>query len=343
MTRLSRAFRWIASHKLLTLLLVILLFFLIQVATIPWFGVPRLKEENPRQTALMRQRVDEAEAKGKTLVIRQSWVPLSRLPKHLTDAIMVAEDGTFYEHEGFDWFEVRESLEKNIKERRAARGGSTITQQLAKNLYLSTSKDPLRKARELVITVLLEQNLTKHRILELYVNLIEWGDGIFGVDAAARRYFGRSASALTLEQSLRLAAVIPSPLRHRPDVDSRYVLRRSEIIRKRMQGRRFVPFPEEVDAEERAAEGGASEEGAVEGGAPHAVPEAVEPGSGRTEGGGVGAGAAGGGSGGGESGSAESGLDGSGAGGGVAAPAGIPPAPAQGTASPAHPDSGGGG
>jgi hypothetical protein len=153
MTRLKRVSRWIASHKLLTLLLVILVFVLIQAATIPWLGVPRLRDQIPKETALMRQRIDEAEAKGKTLLIRQSWVPLSRLPKYLTDAIIVAEDGTFYEHDGFDWFEVRESLEKNIKERRAARGGSTITQQLAKNLYLSTSKDPLRKAREMVITM----------------------------------------------------------------------------------------------------------------------------------------------------------------------------------------------
>ncbi|MBP2672681.1 MAG: monofunctional biosynthetic peptidoglycan transglycosylase, partial [candidate division NC10 bacterium] len=268
MTRLKRAFRWIASHKLLTLLLVILFLFLIQVATIPWFGVPRLKDQNPKETALMRQRIDEAEVKGKTLVIRQSWVPLSKLPRHLTDAIIVAEDGTFYEHEGFDWFEVRESLEKNIRERRAARGGSTITQQLAKNLYLSTSKDPLRKAREMVITMLLEQSLSKQRILELYVNLIEWGDGIFGVDAAARRYFGRPASALSFEQSLRLAAVIPSPIRHRPDVDSRYVLRRSEIIRRRMQGRRFVPFPADVEAEERMVD----EE------APQALPDTIQAG-----------------------------------------------------------------
>ncbi len=270
MTRLKRALRWIASHKLLTLLLVIVGFVLIQVATIPWFGVPRLRDQNPKETALMRQRIDEAETKGKTLVIRQSWVPLSRLPKYLTDAIIVAEDGTFYEHDGFDWFEVRESLEKNIKERRPSRGGSTITQQLAKNLYLSTSKDPLRKAREMVITMLLEQNLSKQRILELYVNLIEWGDGIFGVDAAARRYFGMPASALSLEESLRLAAVIPSPLRHRPDVDSRYVLRRSEIIRRRMQGRRFVPFPADVDAEERI----------VDEGAPQALPDTIQAGPG---------------------------------------------------------------
>ncbi len=259
MTRVKRALRWIASHKLLSLAILLLLFLLVQVAMVPWFGVPRLKEENPKQTALMRQRIEEAEDKGKTLVIRQSWVPLSRLPKHLTDAIIVAEDGTFYAHDGFDWFEVRESLEKNIKERRAARGGSTITQQLAKNLYLSTSKDPLRKAREVVITLLLERNLTKQRILELYVNLIEWGDGVFGVDAAARKYFGIPASALTLEQSLRLAAIIPSPLRHRPDVDSRYVLRRSEIVRQRMQSRQFIPFPEDVEAEEPAADSGAPE------------------------------------------------------------------------------------
>jgi monofunctional biosynthetic peptidoglycan transglycosylase len=122
----------------------------------------------------------------------------------------------------------------------------------------------------MVITMLLERNLSKQRILELYVNLIEWGDGIFGVDAAARKYFGTPAAALTLEQSLRLAAVIPSPLRHRPDVDSRYVLRRSEIIRNRMQSRRFVPFPADEEAEERAAEGEA----------PQALPDTIETGPG---------------------------------------------------------------
>ena len=266
MTRLKGAVRWMASHKLLTLLLAILLFVLIQIATIPWFGIARLKDQNPEDTALMRQRIEEAEDRGKSLAVRQSWVPLSRLPKHLTDAIIVAEDGTFYEHDGFDWFEVRESLEKNLKERRAARGGSTITQQLAKNLYLSTSKDPLRKGKEMVITMLLERNLTKQRILELYVNVIEWGSGIFGVDAAARRYFGKPASALTLEESLRLAAVIPSPLRHQPNVSSRYVLRRSEIIRRRMQSRRFVPFPADVEAEDSAAESGA----------PQAIPDTIQ-------------------------------------------------------------------
>jgi monofunctional biosynthetic peptidoglycan transglycosylase len=250
----SSGVRWVMSHKILSLLILLLAFVVIQAATIPWFGVPRLKDENPGQTSLMRQRLDEARENGKTLVIRQSWVPLARLPKHLTDAIIVAEDGTFYTHAGFDWFEVRESIEKNLKVRRAARGGSTITQQLAKNLYLSTSKDPLRKGKEMIITMLLEKALTKQRILELYVNVIEWGNGVFGVDAAARRYFGKPAPQLTLEESLRLAAVIPSPLRHRPDQDSRYVMRRAEIVRKRMESRRFIPFP--ADEEEERASGG---------------------------------------------------------------------------------------
>jgi monofunctional biosynthetic peptidoglycan transglycosylase len=334
-----------AAHKLLTLVAAVLCFLLYQVATIPWFGVPGLKDENPEETALMRQRIGEAKEQGRTLVIRHSWVPLPRLPKHLVDAIIVAEDGTFYEHSGFDWFEVRESLEKNLKQRRAARGGSTITQQLAKNLYLSTSKDPLRKAREAVITLLLERHLSKQRILELYVNVIEWGDGVFGVDAAARRYFARPASALTFEQSLRLAAVIPSPLRHRPDVSSRYVTRRAEIIRRRMQGRRYVPFPEELEVEER-----------VDGEAPmQAVPDTSR--AGFENAGAAGAGDAGGGGGmenardaGGEGGDADTGSDGSVDRGGDARPDaggrdGLPPAGTEepGRGASARPDTAGGG
>ncbi len=211
--------------------------------TIPWFAVARLKTENPRETALMRQRISEARSEGKTLTIKQTWIPLSKLPRHLIDAVVVAEDGTFYTHGGVDWFEVRESLEKNVKEQRAARGASTITQQLAKNLYLSTSKDPIRKAKELILTLLLERTLSKDRILEIYLNVIEWGRGVFGVDAAAHAYFGVSASQLTLDESLRLASVIPSPLRHRPDTDSPYVVRRKSIMYNRMAMRNMVTQP----------------------------------------------------------------------------------------------------
>ena len=246
--RWRRILSWVRKHPVKTVLLLIAAFLLYEIATIPWFSIGTLVTQNPGETALMRQRIRESEANGKKLAIRQSWVGLSRIPRHLQDAVIVAEDGTFYSHSGVDWFEVRESIEKNVKERRAARGGSTITQQLAKNLYLSTSKDPLRKAKEFIITLLLERRLSKSRILEIYLNVIEWGPGVFGADAAARTYFGKPAAALTLEESLRMAAVIPSPLRHRPDSNSRYVTRRKEIVRRRMMSRSFIPFDDEEEA-----------------------------------------------------------------------------------------------
>jgi len=228
------------EHKVKTALLVVFLLILAEVLTIPFFSVARLKTENPVETALMRQRLVEAAAEKKPLKIIHRWIPLSLIPKHVIDAVIVAEDGTFYTHGGIDWFEVRESIEKDVAEKRAARGASTITQQLAKNLYLSTSKDPIRKLKELIITFLLEGTLSKNRILELYLNSIEWGRGIFGIEAAAQTYFGKSASDLSLEEATRLAAVIPSPLRHRPDQDSRYVLRRKQIVLGRMEARNFV-------------------------------------------------------------------------------------------------------
>ena len=242
---LLRVARWMRSHKIRTFLL-LGIFLLIEVATIPFFGVPALKTENPGETALMRQRKRDAEQHGEQFRIVQRWIPLSRIPRHVIDAVVVAEDGTFYSHGGVDWFEVQESIEKNIKERKAARGASTITQQLAKNLYLSTSKDPVRKVKELAITLLLEHDLSKNRILELYLNVIEWGRGIFGIDAAARAYFGKAVGDLTLEDATRLAAVIPSPLVHRPDTDSRYVLRRKAIVLQRMIARGMVKLEEPV-------------------------------------------------------------------------------------------------
>jgi len=231
------------GHKIKTFLALILVFVLFEAATIPFLGVAGLKTENPVQTALMQQRVREAERDGKKLKISQRWVPLSRISRHLINAVIVAEDGTFYSHSGFDWYEVQESIEKNIDKRRAVRGASTITQQLAKNLYLSTSKDPIRKLKEAVITLLLENSLSKSRILEIYLNVIEWGSGIFGVEAAAQAYFGKSAASLSLEEATRMAAVIPSPLRHRPDEETRYVLRRKQIVLRRMSARNFTGSP----------------------------------------------------------------------------------------------------
>lgn len=229
---------------------------LAEAATIPVGSIMSLRTENPAETALMRQRLREAEESGAKLIVQQRWIPLSRIPRHVIDAIVVAEDGTFYTHGGVDWFEVQESIEKNIQEGRAARGASTITQQLAKNLFLSTSKDPVRKLKELVITLLMERALTKNRILEIYLNIIEWGRGIFGIDAASRVYFGKSAADLTLDDATRLAAAIPSPLRHRPDDESRYILRRKAIVLQRMAARRMVHVMSDTAADTSAAPAG---------------------------------------------------------------------------------------
>jgi monofunctional glycosyltransferase len=238
---MKRVLAWVRAHKWKTAFLLVGAFVLFEILTLPYLGVYRLKAENPDETALMRQRLREADNDGKSLKIVKQWIPLSRIPKHVQEAIIVAEDGTFYEHGGIDWFEVQESLERNLEEGRPARGASTITQQLAKNLFLSTSKDPVRKLKEVAITLMMESALGKQRILEIYVNIIEWGRGIFGIEAAARTYFGKSATALTLDEATRLAAVIPSPLRHRPDADSKYVLRRKAIVLNRMQARRWLP------------------------------------------------------------------------------------------------------
>jgi monofunctional biosynthetic peptidoglycan transglycosylase len=252
--RLHAVWSWIRAHKVRTLIIVLSAYVLLEVLTIPWLAIPRLKTEMPEETALMRQRKNEAADEGKKLVVDQRWISLARLPAHVTKAVVVAEDGTFYEHGGIDWFEVQESIQKNVRERRAARGASTITQQLAKNLYLSTSKTPMRKVKEVIITLLLEHYLSKQRILEIYLNVIEFGRGVFGIEAAARTYFGKSASALTLNEAVRLAAVIPRPLRSRPDQDTRYVLRMQRIILARMAARNAIPDTTEENLEPGAME-----------------------------------------------------------------------------------------
>ncbi len=248
------ALRWTWAHKIRTVVVLGGALLAVEFLTIPFAGVWALASNNPGRTALMEQRVREADRKSTSLTIVQTWIPLSRVPRHVQDAVMVAEDGTFYEHGGIDWFEVQESIEKNLEEGRAARGASTITQQLAKNLFLSTSKDPIRKLKEVVITLLMEWRLDKRRIFEIYLNIIEWGPGVFGIEAAARTYFGKSASMLTVEEGVRLAAVIPSPLRHRPDVDSRYVLRRKSIVLSRMAARNKLPSSPTEETPSRSLE-----------------------------------------------------------------------------------------
>ena len=209
-------------------------FLLFEVLTVPFASILSLETKNPKETALMQQRLEGARVKGKKLKIDHRWVSLSRIPKHVRKAVLIAEDARFYSHAGIDWHEVGKSFETNWEKGRIVRGGSTITQQLAKNLYLSTSRDPIRKFKELLIAWMLEATLSKKRILELYLNIIEWGRGIFGIEAAAQRYFHKPAFRLTMEEGARLAAVIPSPLRRRPTDDNDYVNNKAQLILKRM-------------------------------------------------------------------------------------------------------------
>jgi len=190
--------------------------------------------ENPVETSFMRMRLDELQRTNPKAQLRQQWVPYASISIHLKRAIIVAEDDKFIDHEGFDWEAIQKAFEQNLKQGRVVRGGSTISQQLAKNLFLSDSRTPWRKLQEASITLMLEQVMDKRRILEIYLNVIEWGNGVFGAEAAARHYFGVSASQLTPEQAARLAAMVPNPRLYDRNRGSRWLARYSEIILKRM-------------------------------------------------------------------------------------------------------------
>ncbi|MGE5341407.1 MAG: transglycosylase domain-containing protein [Candidatus Omnitrophota bacterium] len=207
--------------------------------------VEPLKHENPKTTALIEQRKNEAREEGKTLTIRQKWVSESAVPQMLKNTVLTAEDSAFYQHEGIDYYELKESIKLNIKnmqkgKKTSMRGASTITQQLAKNLYLSTERSVFRKMKEFFIAKQLERHLTKDRILALYLNVIEFGRGIFGVEAASQYYFGKSASRLNLSEIVRLTAIIPKPLKEKPTVFSRYVKRRGRLLLVRLRGQGYI-------------------------------------------------------------------------------------------------------
>ncbi len=193
-----------------------------------------LARTNPTTTAFMELRKEEAAQDGRTLAIRHRWVPYTQISADLRRAVIVTEDAAFFDHDGIDLAEVKASMERNWEEGRFTRGASTITQQLAKNLYLSPSRNPLRKLREVFITRRLEASLSKRRILEIYLNVIEWGDGIFGVDAAARIYFGKTAATLSREEAALLAGAIINPRVHNPGKPTRRLLRRQQIVLRRM-------------------------------------------------------------------------------------------------------------
>lgn len=202
---MKRAVVWL-KRGLLGLLLLAVIY---QLWLLGW--VLLWKWVNPGSTQFMEIRMEELRTKKPDAQLQKQWLPYARISPHLKRAIVAAEDGKFMEHGGFDWEGIQTAIEKNRKKGRFVAGGSTISQQLAKNLFLSPTRSLFRKGEEAVITVMIETLWDKERILEVYLNVIEWGHGVFGAEAAARHYYGTSAAQLGPEQAARLAAMVPSP------------------------------------------------------------------------------------------------------------------------------------
>ena len=209
-------------------------------------NVAYLKKNCPRKTTFMEYREKVWKEKGIKKKITNTWVPLSSISPYVMKAVIIAEDDKFWSHDGFDFEAMQKALEKDIKKKKFKAGGSTISQQLAKNLYLSPAKNPVRKIKEAILTWRLERQLSKRRIMELYLNVVEWGDGVFGIEAAARKHYGKSAAGLTAREAAELAAVIPNPRRYKTDGTSRYVENQSERIYQIMV-RRGIVIPEYDD------------------------------------------------------------------------------------------------
>ena len=216
------------------IVLLLALFLLVQL----WFFalIVYYKYRPPGETAFMRYRMSEQHEKKPGAAIQYRWVPYARISDNLKRALIAAEDAKFVDHEGFDWDGIQLALDKNWKRGKTVAGGSTISQQLAKNLFLSPSKSYVRKGEEALITIMLEMTLDKERILELYLNVIEWGNGIFGAEAAAQRYFGVHASTLNEDQAARLAAMAPNPRFYERNQSAPGLLQKTSIIRGRMRG-----------------------------------------------------------------------------------------------------------
>jgi monofunctional biosynthetic peptidoglycan transglycosylase len=228
------------------------------------YDIAGLARAVPRRTALMRLREAQAARAGRSCRIRQVWVPYARISPLLRRAVLVAEDDAFYQHGGLDWNELRAAARRDLEEWRVVRGGSTITQQLAKNLYLGDRRTLTRKTTEVFLALRMERTLAKRRIFELYLNLIEWGDGIFGCEAAARRYFGCSAADLSARQAVLLAAVVINPRRYSVLDPPPRIERRVRMIAARLRRRGHLSATQHAEAigapppDSSAAPGGAS-------------------------------------------------------------------------------------
>ncbi|MDQ7836761.1 MAG: monofunctional biosynthetic peptidoglycan transglycosylase [Humidesulfovibrio sp.] len=242
-------------------------------------------KKNPDKTAFMLWREEQWAEKGLKKRITQRWVPISQVSPALLKAVLIGEDDKFYQHEGFDFDAMEQAMEKNMKAGRFKAGASTISQQLTKNLFLSPEKSLTRKFKEAILTWRLERALSKRRILELYVNVAEWGDGIFGIEAAARHYFHKPASQLSTMEAARLAAVLPNPIRFVATSDQKYVTFRAGLIHSIMvrRGIAIDDFQEVMDTKDEpgveagnGAGNGATQPAAASGPAGQAPPTEQE-------------------------------------------------------------------
>jgi monofunctional biosynthetic peptidoglycan transglycosylase len=224
------AFIWRWSYRFVLVTILLLLGYHLWIFGHIYYWI----DHNPASSSFMRARLDVMREKNPDANLRHEWIAYNGISRHMKRAIVAAEDARFVEHEGFDWEGIQKAIEKNQKKGRIVAGGSTISQQLAKNLFLSPNKSYLRKAEEAVITIMLESMMSKDRILELYLNVVEWGDGLFGVQAAAKRYYNSSAGNLTPLQAARLAAMLPNPRFFEKNRNSRDLNRRTFGILRRM-------------------------------------------------------------------------------------------------------------
>ncbi|MES2130672.1 MAG: monofunctional biosynthetic peptidoglycan transglycosylase [Pseudomonadota bacterium] len=222
---LRRVLKWLVLGPLLLVLLLQLYFF---VQILWWRG------HDPGMTSFMSAQQAALRAKNPNAKIVQQWVPYASISNNLKRAIIASEDANFAEHEGVDWEAMQKAYEKNNKKRKTVAGGSTITQQLAKNLFLSGSRSYLRKGQEMVIAFMLEAAMDKERIFEIYLNVVEFGQGIFGAEAAARHYYGIHAAQLGEAQGARLAVMLPNPRFYDKHRDTNYLERRTALIQRRM-------------------------------------------------------------------------------------------------------------
>lgn len=220
--------RW--TGKALALLLVLLVLYQLWIFShILWW-----RWFNPSSSAFMEDQLAVLQEKDPDAELRHKWVDYARISPHLKRAMIAAEDSKFVEHEGFDWEAIEKAYEKNLKKGKIVAGGSTISQQLAKNLFLSSKRSPWRKLQEAAITVMLEAVLDKRRIFEIYLNVIEWGNGVFGAEAAARYYYRTGAAGLNAWQAARLAAMVPNPRFYDKRRSTRFLERKTAMILARM-------------------------------------------------------------------------------------------------------------